>query len=171
MPQTKKRKREYMKGFMRKIRQKLRIKKRIERDKEIEEQIRRGNINYGLNLKKIPFMSFETYKKKFPDANFDDYFHAKEVYGIKQNRKVAKIPENQSIKPIGFDLWHGAEKEAEKIKEELEEANRFEEFLAEPEHNPQTTEKYDWKSDLEGKIDSISPKKSKKPSEDSENED
>ena len=127
-------------------------KKRFEeKEAEVKEQIERGNINYALGDPKAPkFMSFQEYRKLFPNKTFKLYL-AEKIRFEKENRmrSVPKISEDESIKVTGVDVWHGSDTRKEDVERHHREADKLEEILNQPQHSSIPQEHTDWKQEID----------------------
>lgn len=150
-------------------RERKRRKRAKEREAEIAEQHARGNINYGPRTKAEQFMTFEEFKRHFPNASFRQYLDEK-IKFQKEHRvhSVPKIPKSRAFKIEGVDLWHGHERKQDEIQEHHRQADRLEELLNEPEHSTEPKPRYDWEQDLEEQIEKLEPKKKSEKDEKSE---
>lgn len=126
-----------------------RRKRAREKQAEIKEQIKRGNINFGVKAKRTPFMSHEEYKRHFPNASFPSFLKEK-IKFEKENRvrSVPKISREDAFKITGVDLWHGSEGKQEAIDAEMREGDRLQAILDEPAHVPRPTERTDWEAEV-----------------------
>jgi len=83
----KQKRKEYFKNYMRKIREKLRIDKKKAENRQIEREIRMGNVNFGLGYETEPFMSWERFKEIWGDlATIDSYKKEKKQF-LEDRRK------------------------------------------------------------------------------------
>lgn len=131
-------------------RERKRRKRAREKQAELEEQWKRGNINYdGQKRARITkkFVNWKKFKEANPNADFKDFLVQKTEFQ-KEHRvqPVGKISKKDAFKVEGVDLWHGNKKRRDRslfddralTGDELEEhhrqADEFEEFLRQPEH-------------------------------------
>jgi len=77
--------RKLLRDRQKRYRQRKKKEKAKQRDKKITQEMRSGNLNYGLKADNS-FMSFEEYKKSFPNATKGEYVRAK----IKHDQDKAK---------------------------------------------------------------------------------
>jgi len=153
---------QYFKNYMAKLRAKLKREKQIVKDKEIEEQIAKGNLNFGLETKHTEFMTYEEFKKANPKKTFGDYLRQKRDFESGQHREVPKV--QRGFKISGIDLWNeNPQKEELSDRDKQLTVQTLEELSIKP--NPIQTEKTDFNQQLEEQINRIAPKKKKEESE------
>lgn len=130
-------------------RERKRRKRARQKEADVEEQIKRGNINYGLKTRREQFMTHEEYKRHFPNASFPSYLKEKITFE-KENRvrSVPKISREDSFKIEGVDLWHGSEGKQEAIDAEMREGDRLEAILNEP-RQQRPTERTNWREEVD----------------------
>lgn len=152
-------------------RERKRKKRAREKQAELEQQWKRGNINFGPRAKAEQFMTFEEFKRQNPRASFRDYLDKKMNFQ-RENRvePIRKISKDKAIEIRGFDMWHGHERKEEEIRQHHKEADALEELLRQPAHSTEPKERYDWKKDLEDAIEQIN-KNMKSEKEDEKSED
>ena len=94
---------QYHRKYMKKRREREKAKKQKEREAEITEQLRLGNLNYGLPIPKFP--TYKQWKKENPDGTFRDYLEAKEQHRARYT--IPKVEESEEADfPIGgVNLW------------------------------------------------------------------
>ena len=140
--------REYWRKKKRKYRKKKRLEKKRQQNKEIEEQIKKGNINYNPNVKNQPFMTYREFKEENPEARFKDYMIKKIEHDSLQRLKRIPKARGKGFKWEGVDLWDSSEKEKDPISEH--ERELLEGMFSKPEF-PES-EKYDYEEAIEEEV-------------------
>lgn len=161
MPQTKERKKEYMREYMKE-------KRSREREAEVREQVEMGNINYtGTRPRREQFMTFDSFKRHFPNASFPTYLKEKrEFESVNRMEPVPKMKREEAFKLEGVDFWHQDEREKGKqqaIREHHRQADRLTEFLNSPEHPNRPTERTNWQEEIKEQEQSFRNQPEKEP--------
>ena len=151
----KEKKKQYQKKYMQKLRRKLRLEKKKAQDKEIEEQIKLGNINYNPNVKNAPFMTYREYKEEFPEATFKEYMIKKIEHDRLQRLKRIPKARGKGFNWEGIDLWNQNPREEDLPSEE--EKQLIQDMFSNPEF-PES-EKYDYEEAIEEEVRKHTKKK------------